>query len=344
MKRSGRRPKNSSVLLDPQQPEIEAELKKSFDHRDSPLYNLLRYHLGWVDPKGNPVEADRGKALRPTLCLLACEAVGGRPWQALPAAAALELLHNFTLIHDDVQDEDLERRHRPTVWAIWGKPQAINAGDAMHTLAALTILKLGERGISTQKTLKAIQILEESCLRVIEGQYLDLSFEYKLDTRVEAYLEMVERKTASLFEAAVWIGALLGTEDERLIAGLRGYGRELGLAFQIRDDILGIWGGEEKTGKRAASDIRRRKKTLPVVYALERSERLRQLYQKEELQAKEVSLAVEILEHSGSQDFAQQLAQEHCHRALAELAGLPLVTQAKERLEALASFSTQREF
>ena len=336
--------KGSSASLEQHHSEIEEELKKSFEGHELPFYNLLRYHLGWVDPEGKPTQAVKGKSLRAILCLLASEAVGGNPQEILPVAAALELLHNFTLIHDDVQDEDLERRHRPTVWAIWGKPQAINAGDALHTLAALTVLRLREKDISAEKVIRALQILEESCLKLIEGQYLDLIFEERLDIRVEAYLKMVERKTAALFEGAAWMGASLGTDDEELVTALRGYGKELGLAFQIRDDILGIWGSEEKTGKKPRADIRRRKKTLPVIHALERSGELRQLYQKKELQEEEVNLAVEILERCGSREFAQELAQEHCHQALARLAEFPLRKSPKKSLKELALFSAKRDF
>ena len=337
-------PEISSALLEQHRSETEWELRRSFEQCELPFYNLLRYHLGWVDPEGKPAQVVKGKSLRSTLCLLANEAVGGNPRQILPAAAALELLHNFTLIHDDVQDEDLERRHRPTVWAIWGKSQAINAGDALHALAALTMLRLRERDIPAEKTLWALQVLEESCLKVIEGQYLDLSFEERLDIRVEAYLEMVERKTAALFEGAAWMGASLGTEDEELVTALRGYGKELGFAFQIRDDILGIWGSQERTGKNPGTDLRRRKKTLPIVHALQISGELRELYQKKEFQEEEVSLAVEILERCGSRKFAQELAQEHCQRALAHLAEPSLRESPKDSLRELALFSAKRDF
>ncbi len=336
--------KGSPAFLEQYRSEIEEELKKSLEQRELPFYTLLRYHLGWVDPEGRPTQAVEGKLLRSTLCLLVAQAVGGNPREILPAAAALELLHNFTLVHDDVQDEDLERRHRPTVWAIWGKSQAINAGDALHALAALTVLRLGERNLPADKILRALQILEESCLQVIEGQYLDLSFEEKPDVRVEEYLQMVERKTAALFEGACWMGAQLWTDDEELATALRGYGRELGLAFQIRDDILGIWGEEGKTGKKPGADLSRRKKTLPVVHALERSKELRQLYQGKMLREEEVSQAMEILGHCGSREFAQELAQEHRRRALARLDSLALRPSPKERLRELALFSTEREF
>lgn len=334
----------NTALLASQRAEIEAELKNSLAYREFSFYNLLRYHLGWVDSEGNPVETIKGKALRSTLCLLACKAVGGDSKKALPAAVAVELLHNFTLIHDDVQDGDSERRGRPTVWAIWGKPQAINAGDAMHALATLNLFRLRERGVSPDKVLQALRILEESCLKIIEGQYLDLSFEEQSGIRVETYLEMVERKTALLFEGAAWTGALLGTEDEELIVRLRSYGKQLGLAFQIKDDILGIWGEEGKTGKPQGTDIRRRKKTLPVVHALERNPELDQIYRKEKLGEEEISMVLEILERSRSRNFAQRLAEEHSRRAISEMAELPLISPAKEGLKELARFSIQRDF
>jgi geranylgeranyl diphosphate synthase type I len=155
--------------------QIDAELRLVLAQQQSPLYEMMRYHLGWIDEKGDPVKEPAGKALRPTLCLLACEAVGGDYRKALPAAAAIELVHNYSLIHDDIQDDDCERRHRPTVWSIWGKPQAINAGTAMRLLANITLARLREQGISPEKHWHTQCLLDTTTLRLIEGPYLDIS-------------------------------------------------------------------------------------------------------------------------------------------------------------------------
>ncbi|HIE17431.1 MAG TPA: polyprenyl synthetase family protein, partial [Dehalococcoidia bacterium] len=252
--------------------EIDTELRSVLAERQSPLYDMMRYHFGWIDEKGNHQQGLVGKALRPTLCLLACEAVGGEYRRALPAAAAIELVHNYSLIHDDIQDDDRERRHRPTVWSIWGKPQAINAGTAMRILANIALLRLESHGVPLEKQRHIQRLLDETSLRLIEGQYLDISYESRFDITVSDYLRMIEGKTASLIACAMEVGTSLGTDDADLIESFRSIGRNLGLAFQIRDDILGIWGDKEETGKPLASDIRRRKKTLPIAYALEKAQ------------------------------------------------------------------------
>ena len=328
--------------------EIDAELRSALAEHQSPMYDMMRYHLGWTDEQGRPVEGSGGKALRPTLCLLACEAAGGAYSRALPAAAAVELVHNFSLIHDDIQDDDRERRHRPTVWSIWGKPQAINAGTAMRVVASLTLLRLAERDTPVQKLLRAQRLLDESCLRLGEGQYLDISYESRLDLRVADYLEMIDKKTAALISCSLELGALLGTDDEPVIEGFRSFGRNLGLAFQIRDDVLGIWGDKEKTGKPVGSDIRRRKKSLPVVYALEKAEgkgktELTKIYQGEIIDDNGLDTVLRILDGVQAQVQAQSMAEEFRERALAEIEKMVLPSWARYGLEEMAHFLVKRE-
>jgi len=328
---------------------IEAELRAALSRYQSPMYDMLRYHLGWIDEQGNALAGLAGKALRPTLCLLACEATAGTYQRALPAAAALELLHNFSLIHDDVQDNDCERRHRPTVWAIWGKPQAINAGTAMRVIAGLTLLNLTERGVPIQKQLRAQRLLDDSCLRLIEGQYLDISYENRLDIRVANYLEMVEGKTVALIAASLTMGALLGSDDERTIQAFHRLGRYLGFAFQIRDDILGIWGEEEKTGKPVGNDIRRKKKSLPIVYALEKAQgqaqaQLAAIYQQAAIDDRQAATVLDILDSVQARAQAQKMAQDYCDQAIAELGQIALSAWARYNLEEMAYFLAKREF
>src|SRR5262245_20028367 len=190
---------------------LERELRAAVPNAErSTLYTMLAYHLGWVDAEGRPVEVVAGKRLRPTMLLLACQAVGGDPTVAMPAAAAVELLHNFSLIHDDIQDRSLERRHRPAVWAVWGIAQAINAGDAMHAAAARTALRCHEAGADPRVALEVGALLHECCLRLVEGQYLDLQFERRDDVTADQYLGMIDGKTASLIATSVEMGALLG--------------------------------------------------------------------------------------------------------------------------------------
>lgn len=329
--------------------EIDAEVKSALANYTSPLYDMLRYHLGWIDERGRPAEGSLGKALRPTLCLLACEAVAREYGRALPAAAAIELVHNFSLIHDDVQDGDRERRHRPTVWAIWGMPQAINAGTAMRVVASLTLLRLGEHGVPAEVQLEALRLLDESCLRLIEGQYLDISFEGRLDVGVAEYLQMIELKTGALIGCALEMGALLGGANGATVQTFGELGRHLGLAFQIRDDILGIWGEEAKTGKPVGSDIRRRKKSLPIVYALERAQgqaraTLEEIYRGDGVDDAALAAVLSVLDDVGARDEAQALAVVCCERALAEMGRTDLSPWARQSIEEMAGFLTTRDF
>jgi geranylgeranyl diphosphate synthase type I len=327
---------------------IDAELKAVLADHPSAMYDMLRYHLGWIDAEGNVCTEPAGKALRPTLCLLACEAVGGDYRTALPAAAALELVHNFSLIHDDIQDDDKQRRHRPTVWAVWGKPQAINAGTAMRILVNAALKRLEDHGVSPEKRLKIQELLDEASLRLIEGQYLDIDYEKRLDITVADYLRMVEGKTGALIACALEVGAALGTDDVEIIEGYRQFGLALGLSFQIRDDILGIWGNQELLGKPLASDIVRRKKTLPIVRALESAgdgyrARLEAFYGNGHGEGA-VPDVLAILDRVGARDYALKMDGDYCREARAILAELPATAGARRQFEQLISFLEERGF
>ncbi len=289
------------------------------------------------------MENPRGKRLRPTFCLLACESVGGDWHKVLPAAAALEVMHNFTLIHDDIQDKSPERRHRPSVWWVWGAAQGINAGDAIYALTQLALCKLESRGIPAEKVTASSRILNETCLRICEGQFLDISYEDHLDITTTDYLNMVDGKTAQLFQCSLQLGALLGTEDETLIRQLALFGRELGIAFQIYDDIMGIWGKEEDTGKPCGSDIMERKKTPPIIYALnqagkETGRRLADIYRKDELSRDDLSVVLEILESSAAREYTEGLKEQYHQRALDILKGTGLATTRQKELRDVADF------
>jgi len=307
------------------------------------LHRMLRYHLGWADAEGRPLRGDGGKALRPTLCLLACEAAGGDWRAALPAAAALELVHNFSLVHDDIQDRDLERRHRPTVWSVWGEPQAINAGDALLILGRLALLRLADSGLPADRVAAAARVLDERTLEIVEGQALDISFEERLDVDEDAYLEMIEKKTGALFDCALRLGALAASDEAEIVEGLGACGRWLGVAFQVRDDALGIWGAESKTGKPPAQDVRNRKKSLPAVYALARSEELRRLYAQPRLSEADVSLVLRALDDVGAAAYCRTLAEEYHDRALAQLEPLPLAPAPAAELRQVADFLLERD-
>ncbi len=287
------------------------------------MYTMMRYHLGWEDEHGRSVSGTRGKRVRPLLCLLACDAVSHSWRSALPAACALELVHNFSLIHDDIEDRSETRRHRPTVWSLWGVAQALNTGDAMWAIARLCIHRLSNAEHAPETVLRVAQVLDETCLRLCTGQYMDLHFEELDSVALTDYEQMIEGKTAALIAAALQIGAILGTADGALVSHFANAGRNLGLTFQIVDDILGIWGDSQVTGKSAATDILSRKKTLPVLYAHEWERQrgyadLARLYADDDMTSS-VEQVLALLDRAGAREYAQQRAQHHLDLTLASL-------------------------
>jgi len=327
-------------LMDRYLPPLEAEMQavvatSSAELRE--LYGYLRYHMGWVDEQFGPYRGRTGKRLRPIFCLLACEACGGNWEQALPAAAAVELLHNFSLIHDDIEDQDTTRRGRPTVWALWGIPQAINAGDALFALAHLALMRLTDRGLSAETVMAALRLFDQACLRLTEGQFLDIRFEQTETVTPEEYLRMIEGKTAALLSAACELGALVAGASPVRREHLRTFGRHVGLAFQIQDDVLGIWGDPQQTGKPVGSDLLSRKKTLPILHGLQHSPPLRALLAQPRLEAGDVRQAIKWLEAAGSRAFAEGQARHHIERALTVLDTAGLEGPATESLRELVS-------
>lgn len=328
------------------QAEIDAEMRSILEERQSPLYDMLRYHFGWIDENGCPQCGSNGKAVRPTLCLLACSALGGHHQRALPAAAAVEFVHNYSLIHDDIQDDDRERRHRATVWSLWGKPQAINAGTAMRMLANSALRRL-DIALSRQAHLH--YLLDEATIRLIEGQYLDISYEGRFDITVADYVHMVAGKTASLFACALEIGSALASEDATGVKAFREFGWNLGMAFQVRDDMLGIWGSTEETGKPSCNDIRRRKKTLPVVHALERAtgpqrDELLRYYSSPSDDAESVDRVLAVLKSVGAFDQSKHLTESYIDRAKDAVASLPLDRDAARDIGEVVDFLETRRF
>jgi geranylgeranyl diphosphate synthase, type I len=316
-----------SLDLTPYLDAIEADLRDALTPAEGPavpLYWMMQYHLGWLDAALTPAKAPRGKRLRPLMCLLACEAADGQWRAALPAATAIELVHNFSLIHDDIEDNSQTRRHRATVWSLWGVPQAINTGDAMWSVARLTSHRLAALGHPPERVLRLMAVLDEACLELCTGQYLDLAFETRDTVSLADYMRMISGKTAALLSAALGAGAVLAGAADATVASYQACGRELGLAFQITDDILGIWGDPTVTGKSAASDVLARKKTLPTLHALdwERDSGgtdLARLYARPSLSADDVPAVLAILDRAGARAYAEERAQEHIDRTLRHL-------------------------
>lgn len=310
------------------------------------LYDMMMYHLGWLDEDFRECRAPRGKSLRSTMCLLACEAISGDSNKALPAAAAVELLHNFSLIHDDIEDGDVKRRHRDTLWKLWGVPQAINTGDAMDIAANLSLLDL-DGTVEPGMMVDIIRIFNQTVIELCEGQYLDMDFQGRNDVSVSEYITMVSGKTAALIEASTAIGAMVATEDRDVISRFGTFGRKIGIAFQIRDDILGIWGDPESTGKSAKNDIRNKKKSLPVLYAMEKSKHraeLKTIYAKEQLADGDIARVFEILTEAGALEYTQSEAQRYKDEAMAQFDGLKLHKGPMDKLRTIGRFLVERDY
>lgn len=326
---------------------LRAELAPDRDGDSSFVYDILRYYMGWADETGaphNPTGAGAGKAVRPTLCLFGCEAVGGEVAQAIPAAVALELIHNFSLIHDDIQDKDETRRGRKTAWAVWGLPKALVAGNVLRVVAdsALHNLPKSERAIA------AVSLLTEAYLDMIDGQYLDISFEGRHDIGMDDYRRMISRKTGALLRCSLNMGAAVGTDDASTVAAFRECGRALGYVFQIRDDTLGIWGKESVTGKPVGSDIRRKKNSYPVVYAMENADALdgrllSEIYAKDALDDADVASVMGVMERIGVQERAHVEASEWADRAMAALVAVELSAEARRDIEDFTHFLLVRD-
>ncbi len=328
--------------------DIERAIKDALTGAPPFIRGVINYHFGWVDQNFEPASFESGKMLRPTLCLLVFDALTGSHKDALPVAAAIEMIHNFTLIHDDIEDNDLERRGRPTAWAIWGKPLAINVGDFLYTLAFKCTYQLNSTQFTAERTLATLGLITESCLKLTAGQDLDLRFEQIQDVSTDMYLDMVYKKTGALLEAAVLSGAILGAADEEIIKNYRAFARNIGLAFQVRDDILGIWGDVAKTGKSTDNDLRRKKKTLPVIYTLNKStgqrrEKLRALYANPEpLSDAQIEFVRESLKWADACNYAQNKANGYIETAFSALNRINVSNQAQSELEAVAKFLVYR--
>lgn len=304
---------------------LEDELQLSIDQLEgqAPLLSrMVRFHLGWIDATGETTDVDtrmavRGKRIRPQLAFLCCTTTGGEANLAAPLAAAIELLHNFTLIHDDIQDRSPNRRHRATVWRIWGDAQAINAGDALFATAQRALLRTDTLPVSADTLLKLIDEFNRVTVSIVRGQVLDLEFERQAHVTTDEYLSMIGGKTAAILRYAAWAGAIVGGASDETACRLGDLGEALGVGYQIRDDILGIWGRRDATGKDQADDIRRRKKSLPILMLLEsarneQAERLTALYDMDVIDESGVEEVLRLLDTHGIETRASaHVAQYH---------------------------------
>lgn len=327
-------------------PDVERSLREAVEDGGE-LAPLLRYHMGWENLEGTPTRGG-GKALRPILCLAACEMSGGDWRDALPAAAGLELIHNFSLVHDDIQDGDETRRGTPTLWHIHGVPTALAAGNAMRVIADRTADALSAGGAPPEVAQGTVAELTRRYLEMIEGQYLDLSFETAEHVSVADYLDMIGRKTGALLESAMHMGALVATGDRATAQGFGECGMRLGLAFQVRDDWLGVWGNPAFTGKAVGADIRRKKKSLPAVYLFDNvpdEERswLEETYRAEEIEGERLDGVMAMLERLDGGPYVQRIAEEQARLAAAAVETLAIPEESKRLLGAVAEFFVTRD-
>ncbi|PVD05252.1 polyprenyl synthetase family protein [Streptomyces sp. WAC05458] len=324
-------------------------LRAAVDRLAPPMDTVAAYHFGWIDAHGRPADGDGGKAVRPALAVLSAEVTGAAPEVGVPGAVAVELVHNFSLLHDDLMDGDEQRRHRDTVWKVHGPAQAILVGDALFALANEVLLELGtvEAGRATRRLTKASRAL-------IDGQAQDISYEHRDRVSVEECLEMEGNKTGALLASASSIGAVLGGADEHTADTLEKYGYHLGLAFQAVDDLLGIWGDPDATGKQTWSDLRQRKKSLPVVAALAAggpaSERLGEILAADaktsdfaNFSEEEFAARAALIEEAGGREWTADEARRQHTIAIEALDTVDMPDRVRDMFVALADFVVVRK-
>jgi geranylgeranyl diphosphate synthase type I len=319
-------------------PALEGELRSCFAGQEGLLYNMLLYQLGGLDEQGVPLPRLSVDCLHPFLCLLSCESLSGDPGPALPAAAAVELMHQYARIHEDVQSGSPNRGRRPTVWWIWGPGQAINAGDGMHAMARLSLMRLQQQGASVARVLRAMGILDQSSLSLCEGQHLDLAFQERLDVGVDAYTRMAEGKSGALVSCSMGLGALAATEDTAVVEAFQQCGTHLGVAWQAAQDIQDLWGSSGDDGP--SDNLLNKKKLLPIIHVLEKGEprikrELGGIYFKRVLEPGDVRRIVQILDGCSAREFSRELVHGHCQRAMGALSRAPLSERGRETLQRL---------
>lgn len=335
-------------LLRWSQDTVRPALRAAVDTLPRPVRDIAAYHLGWLDEHGKATEAATGKAVRPALALLAAEAVGGTPQAAVPSAVAVELAHNFSLLHDDVMDGDVTRRHRPTAWAVFGTAPAILTGDALLTLALDVLAAAGGPAA------RSMRILAAAVQELVRGQAEDLAFERREEVSLDECRRMAEGKTGALMGCAAALGAVAADGSLEQVRQLRGFGEHLGLAFQFVDDLLGIWGDPAATGKPVYSDLKSRKKTLPVVATLcgstkqggsaEPGRALAALYAGERpLSEADLRRAAALIDEAGARDWSQASADDLLRRALGHLRAARPEPRAAAELATLAGLLTRRD-
>jgi geranylgeranyl diphosphate synthase type I len=321
---------------------LQPGLRAAIDTLPDDMRRIASYHFGWWDEHGHALDGQGGKALRPALVLLAAEAVGGTAASALPAAVAVELVHNFSLLHDDLMDQDVTRRHRPTAWKVFGASAAILVGDALSALAT-DVLAASDHPAA----LPGVRVLNAAVQDLIQGQIMDVAFERRTGVDLAECQQMAHAKTAALIGGACALGVLYGQGGDEQVRALRSFGHALGLAFQHIDDLLGIWGDPAITGKPSYSDLRGRKKTLPIVAALNSgspsgSELAARYHRDGPLSDADLTTEADLIDSAGGRAFSQDQADQLAAQARHHLRSAHLTARTAE-LEALAHLATSRD-
>jgi len=323
---------------------IQAAMAAAFpqaEARVARFYAMQEYHLGWRDARLAPADSDPGKLIRPRLVLLACRAVGGDAAQALPLAAAIQLIHDFSLIHDDIEDDSATRRGRPTLWHLWGLAQGINAGDGMFVVAHRALYQLHDRGVAADVVLAIARRFDDTILTICEGQFLDLHHEGDLSIDEAAYLAMIARKTAALLGASASLGAMVAGATATQVAALGEFGLALGVAFQIQDDVLDLVGNQQVVGKTLGIDLRKGKLTLPMVMHLADCDAVTRTRTLELIRHADAIGVRDLMETSGAIERARQRATQMVASAKVRLDSLPS-SPARDLLHLMADAVVDR--
>jgi geranylgeranyl diphosphate synthase, type I len=331
-------------IYEPYYRALEEELREGFASRQGFLYDLLRYHLGWTDQRGQLEDNPMPQHFQPVLALVACDALAGDFRRALPVAAAIELVYNFTLVHGEVQAGRIDAQGRPSIWWVWGPAQAINAGDGLHAMGWAAVMRLGQRGITPDRLLRAVETLDRTCLTLCEGQYMDLNFQEQLMVTSKDYYDMIGRKTGALTGCSAELGALASGVDDVVCDQFREMGCSLGMAWQISRDITELWG--QRGDGITPSNILNKKKSLPLIYALENAStsakrELGSIYMKRVLEAEDVSRIVTILEEVNAREYSEAQARELADQATGNLADLDLTEEQREKFRHLGQWALE---
>jgi geranylgeranyl diphosphate synthase type I len=309
----------NSPILQEMRVALEKDLKSSLfplqNEYGSEMVEMISYHLGWNQAENQST----GKRIRPLITLLCCAALGGEWPAAIPVASAIELIHNFSLVHDDIEDNSVTRRGRPTIWKQWGIAKAVNLGDSIFVLSRLACYRLNDFKIPNDRIVNVLRTLDEACLDLTIGQQMDLSFEELESVELESYIRMIQGKTSALIAAAATCGGEIAGAQDAEIKLLFEYGYHLGLAFQIRDDILGIWGETSVTGKPTDDDLLSRKKTLPVLYGLNETQEFKELWALDRVDDKNLNAMRYALETSKALQYCNEKVKSHTRSAIAAL-------------------------